>query len=148
MSVSRVRSLSGSSACRTRSSLSSSVYVSGDQQLSVSVWLGSTALVESLQIPLGAVASSSPFSLSDLGIDPSTDAHDITCVATYGDQEYTDRTQLMYLPENPYNGSSVKVDRVTGYLKVQYEAGQPWETVLPFGFYDVRSSSQQSEWRD
>lgn len=105
--------------------------------MSVSVWLGSTPLLEDVQVALGSKGTRSNFTLSSLGLDPSTNPHDVTCVANLAGEDYTDTTQLVYLPENPYNGSSVKIDRETGYLKVQYEAGEPWETVLPFGFYDV-----------
>lgn len=86
---------------------------------------------------MGSKGVQANFSLSSLGLEPSSDPHSITCTATLAGQEYTDETRLMYLPENPYNGSTVKIDRKTGYLKVQYEAGQAWRTVLPFGFYDV-----------
>lgn len=113
------------------------VYVSDGDSLSVSVWLGSTQLLDNVQIPVGSKGSKSNFTLSSLNLDPSTDPRDITCKATASGQEYTDTTQLVYLPENPFNGSSVKIDRGSGYLKIQYEAGQPWKTVLPFGFYDV-----------
>lgn len=114
------------------------VYVSDGEPLSVSVWLGSTRLLENVQIPVGSKGSKSNFTLSSLGLEPSTDPHEMFCKATGASgQEYTDTTQLVYLPKNPYNGSSVKIDRGTGYLKVHYEAGQPWKTVLPFGFYDV-----------
>lgn len=113
------------------------MYAQDGEHLSVSVWLDSTALLEGVQVPVGAKGVQANFTLSSLGLDPSTEAHSITCTATLSDQEYKDVTQLMYLPENPYNGSSVKIDRKTGYLKVKYEAGQAWETVLPFGFYDV-----------
>jgi hypothetical protein len=107
--------------------------------LTVSVSLDSTTVVDGIQISVGSSGSTANFSLSDLGLSPSTDPSRITCTATMGNQTYTDTTDLLYLPENPYNGSSVKIDRKTGYLKVQYEAGQEWEKVLPFGFYDVGS---------
>lgn len=113
------------------------MYGSEGDTLAVSVWLDSTPLVENFELSLGASAATANFTLASLGLDPSTDPRSISCSATHGDQEYTDSAELVYLPENPYNGSSVKIDRRSGYLQVQYEAGEAWETVLPFGFYDV-----------
>ena len=97
----------------------------------------STHVLEGVQVPIGASGTLANFTLSELGLSPSTDPTSITCTAQHGNTSYTDTTELMYLPENPYNGSSVKIDRKTGYLKVQYQAGQEWKQVLPFGFYDV-----------
>lgn len=118
------------------------VYASEDNghSLSVSVWLGSSQLLQDVDVALGAKGYQANFTLSSLGIDPSTDPRELTCIANLEGQEYKDTTQLLYLPENPYNGSSVKIDRETGYLKVQYEANGAWKTILPFGFYDVRIS--------
>jgi len=114
------------------------VFGSEGEYLTVSVSLNnSTNILENVQVPIGAYGLMSNFSLSDLGLSPSTDPASITCTAQHGNATYTDTTELMYLPENPYNGSSVKIDRKTGYLKVQYDAGQEWKQVLPFGFYDV-----------
>jgi hypothetical protein len=107
--------------------------------LTVSVSLdNSTNVLTGIQVPIGSSGTLANFTLSDLGLSPSTDPASITCTAQHGNTTYTDTFKLMYLPENPYNGSSVKIDRKTGYLKVQYEAGQEWKQVLPFGFYDVR----------
>lgn len=107
--------------------------------MTVSVYLNnSTNVLNDVQVPIGASGTLANFTLSDLGLSPSTNPASITCTAQHDNTSYTDTTELMYLPENPYNGSSVKIDRKTGYLKVQYEAGQEWKQVLPFGFYDVR----------
>ena len=109
--------------------------------MNVSVWLDSDQFLQDVQVPIGSSGTMANFTLAELGLSPSTNVSTLTCVAKHGDQEYTDTADLLYLPENPYNGSSVKIDRATGYLKVQYEAGQAWKTVLPFGFYDVCVSS-------
>lgn len=115
------------------------VFGNEGEYLTVSVSLdNSTTVLKDIQVPIGSYGMLANFTLSDLGLSPSTDPASMTCTAQYGNATYTDTTELMYLPENPYNGSSVKIDRKTGYLKVQYEAGQEWKQVLPFGFYDVR----------
>ena len=118
------------------------VFGNEGEYLTVSVSLdNSTTVLKDIQVPIGSYGMLANFTLSDLGLSPSTDPASMTCTAQYGNATYTDTTELMYLPENPFNGSSVKIDRKTGYLKVQYEAGQEWKQVLPFGFYDVRRPS-------
>jgi hypothetical protein len=125
-----------------------SVFGSEGEYLTVSVSLdNSTNVLKDVQVPIGASGTLANFTLSDLGLTPSTNPASITCTAQHGNTSYTDTTELMYLPENPYNGSSVKIDRKTGYLKVQYEAGQEWKQVLPFGFYDVRRSLSTTQGR-
>ena len=113
------------------------VYANDGESMSVSVWIGSDQLLENVQVAVGCKGTKSNFTLSSLGLDPSTDPREVTCKAYIGDQEYCDYTELVYLPENPSNGSSVKIDRDSGYLKVQYDAGGAWKTVMPYGFYDV-----------
>ncbi|KAF8310762.1 hypothetical protein DL93DRAFT_2084137 [Clavulina sp. PMI_390] len=55
-----------------------------------------------------------------------------------GGAEYTTQTQLIYLPPNPWGGSTTKLDSRTGATLVKSlgRDGGSYEPIMPFGFYD------------
>lgn len=53
-------------------------------------------------------------------------------------QTFFASSALRYLPPNPFNGSTVKLDRRTGGLLVR--EADDWEPFLPTGFYTVFSN--------
>ena len=66
----------------------------------------------------------------------------LRCVASLRGQKFTDTTELLYLPYNPYHGSTVKLDRRSGALWARNDVSRSpgWEKLIPFGWYDVSSS--------
>lgn len=86
------------------------------------------------------------FLISDLSLEPSLKAHNITCSAstTDGSQTFSAQTQLYYLPEpNSTIGSVTKMDlRTGGLLAKPFGQGASsggdangYEAVFPVGYY-------------
>lgn len=84
------------------------------------------------------------FDLSSLQASPSQ--YNITCSAQRLDktnQTFVVDSTLRYLPPNPYGGSTVKLDRRTGGLLVQEQAG--WVPLFPTGYYTVYSGDEEKD---
>lgn len=84
------------------------------------------------------------FDLSSL--QASLSQYNITCSAQRLDktnQTFVVDSTLRYLPPNPYGGSTVKLDRRTGGLLVQEEAG--WVPLFSTGYYTVYSGDEEKD---
>ena len=70
---------------------------------------------------------------------PCNTSYTLTCKAQVNGQTYYTTSTLAYLPQNPYGGNTVKIDRSTQALLVRNETSgdKTWEKIIPFGFYDV-----------
>jgi hypothetical protein len=95
-------------------------YGATGDSLSVSVFLDDVVFINDFRVPIGSLGTESPPSISSLptSLKPRT----IRCVATLDDQTFTDTAELLYLPPNPYGGSTVKLDRRSGPLWVRNES--------------------------
>ncbi|ORY35572.1 hypothetical protein BCR39DRAFT_510866 [Naematelia encephala] len=116
--------------------------IAGDQIL-VSVELDGEHLSMS-QVVLGSIGHLIPLQLDHL--KPSLDTHTIKCTARVGDTVYTATSELFYLPPNPWGGSAVKLDRVTGGMRIKRCPDvSGWEAILPFGWYDSIDVNERTE---
>jgi hypothetical protein len=118
---------------------------STSDHLNVTVYLqlGSSAAVmlNHTIIPIGAVGYELPINPDD--ISPLSEPYNISCVATpvssggsigSFNSSMVHYTKLFRLPENPYSGSTTKIDRKTGGM-LRLKTDGSWAPFLPFGFY-------------
>jgi len=85
-------------------------------------------------VPLGRVAVI-PFSLKKL--DPSSKPKRLECLGTIlgSAESYAHTSTLLYLPPNPFGGSTARLDARTGALVVKGSTSETWEPIWPFGMY-------------
>lgn len=104
----------------------------GSGDLEIKVYYESTLILSTaLTIPSTGHTASLPLE----HFQPRMDPYKIKCIASHGEKTYEDETEVSYLPPNPYGGSTVKLDRRTGGMKILRKDG--WEEMFPFGWYDV-----------
>ena len=107
---------------------------SNSSQLHVEITVNGKSLANA-SIPLDATKLSLPISLSSLQTQKA--AYNISCTATYSNnQSFSTFAALSYLP-NPANGTITKMDLRSGALlaKPVGKPDGPYEPVFPIGFY-------------
>ena len=104
------------------------------QELAIEVYTDK-GMLSSGNVKVNQLGQELPFSLANY--TTSTTPIDITCKATVGNMTYWSNSTINYLPQNPYGGSVVKIDRRTGGLLVKNASATSYESFIPFGFYDV-----------
>ena len=86
---------------------------------------------------LNMLGSLMPFNVSSLS--PSKTQYNLTCKAQFNGQTFYTNSTLSYLPQNPYGGNTVKINRKTEALLVRNETSgdKTWQQLVPYGWYDV-----------
>ena len=92
-------------------------------------------LVENGVVSVNSTGNELSFSLQSLA--PRIEAYEIILAgALQGtSQTFNATAQLSYLPSNPNNGSSVKIDSLTSGLLVPDEDSNTWTPFFPYSYY-------------
>ena len=103
----------------------------------VDLWSDDNNYLTGGSVPLNSLGNLLPFNISSLKAGKTK--YNLTCKASIDGQTFYTNSTLSYLPPNPNNGSTVKIDRLSGTLLVRNETAgtKTWEKLIPYGFYDV-----------
>ncbi|KAL8280729.1 hypothetical protein RQP46_006733 [Phenoliferia psychrophenolica] len=110
-------------------------WASSASSLSLSITVGDRTVVSGATLAANSTGTKFSFDLDQL--KAQTTAFEMSCTAQLGNggATYSASSSFLYLPPNPYNGSVVKMDKLTGAMLVPNKVGNSWEPLWPLGYF-------------